>query len=164
MGLCRRLVLLWIRRSNCTWSTGEGEDQKRNFDKGKSSDIELPTIAEAVAVEASSKNEVYAIPGHKNGEERGDGSDGESVSAPPAAESAVEENDVGHEGDQGPSFLGIPVPEPTPRVVGPDAAQNDADGKQKNTDLKASVQVKNPRVIRRGEFVRADRADYKKVG
>jgi hypothetical protein len=30
--------------------------------------------------------------------------------------------------------------------------------------LKASVQVKDPRVICRGEFVNADRADYKKVG
>jgi len=30
--------------------------------------------------------------------------------------------------------------------------------------LKASVQVKNPRVIGRGEFVNSDRADYKKVG
>jgi hypothetical protein len=35
----------------------------------ENADIELPTITEAVAVEASSKNEVYAIPSHKNGEE-----------------------------------------------------------------------------------------------
>ena len=105
---------------------GEGEDGE--FKEGEGADVELATIAEAVAVESFTEDEVYSVPGHEDGEEGGDGANGEAVSAPPTAEAAVEENDVGHESDESPCFLRIPIPETAPRIVGPDATKNDASG------------------------------------
>lgn len=163
MGLCRRLVRLWIRRSNCSWSTGEDEEQKRNFEKGKSSDIELAAIAEAVAVEAFAEDEVYSVPGHEDGKKAGDRTDSQAIPATPTAEAAVEQNNIGKEGDEGPRLLGIPVPEATPRVVCPNSSQDNSRGKEQDSDLQAAIKVKDPRVIRRRQRMGSERADDEKV-
>ena len=128
MVLWRRLVRLWIRKSSCNWSAEYGEGEDGEFEEGEGADVELAPIAEAVAVKSFAEDEIYPVPGHEDGEEGGDGADGEAVSAPPTTEAAVEKNDVGHESDEGPCFLGIPIPETAPGVVGPDAAKDDASG------------------------------------
>jgi len=110
----------------------------------------LATVAEAVAVEAFAEDEVDSVPSHEDGEEGGDRANGEAVSAPPAAEPAVEKNDVGHESDEGPRFLGIPVPETTPRVVGPNAAEDDSDRQKKDTNLQAAIEVQKPSIVEGG--------------
>ena len=101
-------------------------------------------------MEAFTKNKVDSIPSHEDGEEGGDRANGEAVSAPPAAEPAVEKNDVGHEGDESPRFLGIPVPETTPRVVGPNAAEDDSDRQKKDTNLQAAIEVQKPSIVEGG--------------
>ena len=101
-------------------------------------------------MEAFAKDKVDSVPSHQDGEKGGDRANGESVSAPPTTEPAVEKNDVGHEGDEGPGFLGIPVPETTPRVVGPNAAEDDSDRQKKDTNLQAAIEVKKPSIVEGG--------------
>ena len=107
----------------------------------------MAAIAEAVAVEAFAEDKVDSVPSHEDGEEGGNRANGEAVSAPPAAEPAVEKNVVGHEGDEGPCFLGIPVPETTPGVVGPNAAEDDSDRQKKDPDLEAAIEMHKPSVV-----------------
>ena len=69
MVLWRRLVRLWIRKSSCNWSAEDGEGEESEFEKGEGADVELATIAEAVAVKSLAEDEVHSVPGHEDGEE-----------------------------------------------------------------------------------------------
>ena len=76
----------------------------------------------------------------------------------------MEKNDVGHESDEGPGFLGIPVPKTTPRVVGPNAAEDDSDRQKKDADLQAAVKVEDSGVVVGQERFSADGVKDEKVG
>ena len=76
----------------------------------------------------------------------------------------MEKNNVGEEGDEGPGLFRIPIPEATPGVVGPNAAEDDSDSEKKNADLQTAIKVKDPRIICRRYGMGSKRADDKEVG
>ena len=53
----------------------------------------------------------------------------------------MEKEEIADQGDQGPGFLGVPVPEAAPGVVGPDSAENRSRREEKDADLKGLVEV-----------------------
>ena len=114
-------------------------------------------------MEAFAEDEVYSVPGHENGKKAGDRTDSQAIPATPTAKAAVEQNNIGKEGDEGPRLLGIPVPETTPRVVCPNSSQDNSRGKEQDSDLQAAIKVKDPRVIRRRQGMGSERADDEKV-
>ena len=102
-------------------------------------------------MKAFAEDEVHPVPGHENGEKAGDRTDSETVTAPPTANPAVQENDVGEKSDESPGFLGIPVPETAPGVVRPNATEDDSGGEKEDADLEATVEMVDQGIILGGQ-------------
>src|SRR5512135_151533 len=110
---------------------GEGEDGQDDAGDGPLA----AAFGEPVAVQADAEHEVDPVPGHDHREEAEDRRHNQAECIDPAGEPPVERDQVDEQSDEGPDLLGVPAPEPAPRVVGPDASQDRAGGDQEDADL-----------------------------
>src|SRR4051812_707433 len=94
-----------------------------------------PAGAESVRMKPRSKNEVHSVPSHDDQRKSHNRRTNHSEVLDPATESSMQHRYITEQNDQGPSFLWIPTPEPTPAVIRPDATQNNTWSQEGNADL-----------------------------
>ena len=104
------------------------KEDEGDFDADEGDRAREAAAAETIAVQAHAEDEVHAIPGHDDGLEREHCANGHAKSSPFPGDAAVEEKEVGEQGDERPGFLGVPIPEAAPRVIRPHGAEDGADG------------------------------------
>ena len=125
----------------CALVTNNGKGDKGDFTQHEGDGSRKSACSKSVTVKPHAENEVHAIPGHDHALKGEHGTHSHAKSTPSASDAAMEEKEISQKGDERPGFLGVPVPEATPGVVGPHAAEDGADGEEEHADLQGAVEI-----------------------
>ncbi len=117
------------------------DEHEGEFDQNEANRCRKSSRAESVTVEPDPENKIYPIPRHDNALETEHSADSQSESAPFSSDASMQYEQVSEKRDERPGFLGIPIPEASPRVIRPHPAEDGTGGQQEYANLKRAIEV-----------------------